>query len=199
MRNNAKKLYGHWICKKCYYAFANRRQLAFVIDRVAWQLPVLAVSLAIGFAIGLSGGKITPDVENVISFLAWPLFLVFLFKDGFSGYSIGKLICDVRAVDSLTHEPIGFVASFKRNLPIYIPFVPLYIAYQLQKGNRLGDGWSKSMVIWNKYAKSHVFGGTGSCEVCQYDLTANVSGVCPECGTPVSARNRAASGVATPV
>lgn len=26
------------------------------------------------------------------------------------------------------------------------------------------------------------------CETCGYDLTGNVSGVCPECGTPVSGR-----------
>jgi len=24
----------------------------------------------------------------------------------------------------------------------------------------------------------------GHCEQCRYDLTGNVSGVCPECGTP---------------
>jgi hypothetical protein len=29
------------------------------------------------------------------------------------------------------------------------------------------------------------------CGQCGYDLTGNVSGVCPECGTPVSARREA--------
>src|SRR5947209_5088519 len=28
----------------------------------------------------------------------------------------------------------------------------------------------------------------GHCRQCGYDLTANVSGVCPECGTPISRR-----------
>src|SRR5439155_5644576 len=27
-----KLLYGHPVCKKCYYKFANRRQLAYVVD-----------------------------------------------------------------------------------------------------------------------------------------------------------------------
>ena len=31
----------------------------------------------------------------------------------------------------------------------------------------------------------------GTCRVCGYNLTANTSGVCPECGTPVSRESRA--------
>ena len=30
----------------------------------------------------------------------------------------------------------------------------------------------------------------GHCQKCGYDLTGNVSGVCPECGTPIKARSR---------
>jgi hypothetical protein len=30
-------------------------------------------------------------------------------------------------------------------------------------------------------------GGAGLCRACNYDLTGNVSGVCPECGTAVTA------------
>ena len=33
-------LYGQEVCKKCYYGFANRRQLAFLVDSVAWDILV---------------------------------------------------------------------------------------------------------------------------------------------------------------
>jgi uncharacterized RDD family membrane protein YckC len=186
-----KILYGHPICKKCYYAFANRRQCAFVIDRVIWQAPLLGILFLVMAIVSATGGKVTQEMADSINLLRWPLFLAFLFKDGFSGYSPGKWLCGVRVIDWKTRQPLGFMASFKRNLPVFIPVVPLVIAYQLQKGKRWGDGWSNSMVIWKKYAASHVFfGTTGTCEACQYDLRGNVSGICPECGTPVSERNR---------
>ncbi len=34
---------------------------------------------------------------------------------------------------------------------------------------------------------------TGLCRVCEYDLTGNVSGRCPECGTPIAAGTEAAA------
>lgn len=34
--HKAKRLYSVPVCKKCYYKFANRRQLAYVIDWVAF-------------------------------------------------------------------------------------------------------------------------------------------------------------------
>ena len=30
----AKKLYGHMVCPKCYYGFANRRQFAYILDLI---------------------------------------------------------------------------------------------------------------------------------------------------------------------
>lgn len=32
------KLYGHYVCRKCYYGFADRRQIAFLIDLLLWQI-----------------------------------------------------------------------------------------------------------------------------------------------------------------
>ena len=51
----SKPLYGHQVCKKCYYAFANRRQIAFVIDVLSWRVVMLPVSFAIGFVLTLLG------------------------------------------------------------------------------------------------------------------------------------------------
>jgi hypothetical protein len=35
--------------------------------------------------------------------------------------------------------------------------------------------------------RRRLFRRRGLCEVCAYDLTGNISGVCPECGEPTSA------------
>jgi hypothetical protein len=39
--HKAKPLYGQMVCQKSYYAFANRRQLAFVLDIVGWRIITL--------------------------------------------------------------------------------------------------------------------------------------------------------------
>ncbi|HVT79323.1 MAG TPA: RDD family protein [Phycisphaerae bacterium] len=187
---NAKLLYNHHVCSKCYYAFANRRQGAFIIDRLAWMVPNFAFAFLVGVAFAMAGRPVTQEVENAINLASWPIFLLFFFKDGFRGYSLGKVICGVQVIDRTTRIPIGFGASFKRNLPLLIPFVPLIVAFQLARGQRLGDGWSNGMVIWKKYERSPVFGAQGFCETCQYDLRGNVSGTCPECGSPISSINQ---------
>jgi uncharacterized RDD family membrane protein YckC len=187
----AKLLYGHPVCRKCYYAFANRRQLAFILDHVGWQILIAILFFGIGVAIALSGGAVTDEIGALMNILSWLLFLPFLFKDGFKGASPGKWLCGVQVLDTQTREPAGFGASFKRNLPLFIPFVPLIVAFQLLKGNRLGDKWANTFVVWKKYANTRVFGASGKCEKCQYDLSGNTSGICPECGTPLSPENQA--------
>ena len=44
----AKMLYGHPVCSKCYYGFANRRQFAFVVDLIIWFVVLQAVFLGTG-------------------------------------------------------------------------------------------------------------------------------------------------------
>ena len=55
----------------------------------------------------------------------------------------------------------------------------------LQKGHRLGDGWANSKVVLKRCADHPVFTGLAACARCEFDLTGNVTGVCPECGRPV--------------
>ena len=45
-------------------------------------------------------------------------------------------------------------------------------------------GWRLSRQIWNKwrYPPNH-------CRTCGYNLTGNISGVCPECGTSIESRS----------
>jgi hypothetical protein len=182
---SAKPLYGVPVCKKCYYRVANRRQLAYVIDWIIFQIIAFFMGAALGAL--LVAVHMAPDTGDlIITLAAWVVFpLIFFCKDGFIGHSPGKFITGVQAVDPKTFEPIGFGRSFKRNLLLIIPVEPLDGAVMLQQGYRPGDKWAKSKVIWKKYANHPVFTGRLSCERCQYDLTGNISGSCPECGTPL--------------
>ena len=114
--------YGIHVCRKCLYRFANRRQAAFVVDSIAWSLVTLLLAGLIGLIV--SGWMVPEAVGLAFSFLGSILFLM---KDGFSGQSPGKLLCGVQVVDAKSMEPIGFGASFVRNLPILILFMPTYL------------------------------------------------------------------------
>ncbi len=151
-----KMIYGHLVCKKCYYSFANRRQLAFFIDSMGLRFISTFLALLIVMVLGVSTDSqgTIDSIDSVVTLIA----LMALFcKDGFSGYSPGKAICGVRVIDEATGEPAAFGASFKRNLPLLIPFMPIFVAFQLCNGHRLGDAWSTTKVIWKKYESSPVF------------------------------------------
>jgi uncharacterized RDD family membrane protein YckC len=151
-----KPLYGRHVCKKCYYGFANRRQLAFVIDSVIFRFGAIAVGLGVGTMLVMLHVS-----EDLIGALTLPLDLgltaMFLCKDGMGGRSPGRWLCGVCVIDNRSGEPIGLGASLKRNLPLLIPFIPLVVAAQLCKGVRWGDGWAHSKVIWTKYADHPLF------------------------------------------
>lgn len=48
-----KSLYGHQVCKKCVNGFANRRQLAFVIDMIIIRMAIFMITFAIGLIVGM--------------------------------------------------------------------------------------------------------------------------------------------------
>jgi len=151
----AKPLYDTLVCKKCLYKFANRRQIAYIIDNVVFRIAISPV--VFGILVAAQQAKLGEAAEILASISAYLLIPIFFFKDGFSGYSLGKLICGVRLVNVETGKPGGFGMSFLRNLPMLIPFVILVMAFQLQKGNRWGDRWTKSKVIWMKYKDHPIF------------------------------------------
>ncbi|MEZ6104359.1 MAG: RDD family protein [Pirellulaceae bacterium] len=151
-----QQLYGQPVCRKCYYKFINRRQASYILDSVFWNVAIGVANMGLGIALVASNLQ-DSFVGTVASFFGWIMLPVFLVKDGFSGYSPGKLICGVRVIDRESGRPLGFVASLMRNVPLIIPIVPLIIAFQLNKGYRWGDRWARSKVIWNKYADRPVF------------------------------------------
>jgi len=163
----AKLLYGHWVCRKCHNEFATLRHVAYVID--SWLAPIYTLPFACAIA-----GIMIPLIALVFSMtnfrensplgqLCGQLLVLFIislacsFKDCFKGYSIGKWFCGVRVMNETTGKPGSIMASAKRNLPLTVPFMSLIVAFQLHKGHRTGDGWSKTKVIWTKYAASPVF------------------------------------------
>lgn len=200
------KLYDIRVCKRCYYRLANRRHVAFVIDILALNMAQFILWFLIG---RVSEGMtlMTPaGFDMVVMGIDAFCILAFAFRDCFGGHSPGKALMGVQVVSADTLEPIGYALSFKRNLPILLlqgaDFVVvlvspiagvlaslivvvlfLVMAYQLNRGPRWGDRFAGTKVIWKKHRHRVPFDTRGIlCQGCGYDLTGNVSGVCPECG-----------------
>jgi uncharacterized RDD family membrane protein YckC len=205
----AKAIYGHPVCKKCFYAFANRRQLGYLIDALIFVVPAVGYGLLIDAL--LSSMALTVAAASLLtSALVLPLNVLFTMKDGFTGRSLGRMATDTIVLDESTQQPIGFGKSFKRNAILLVGVIPIVgniasliviitIAVQVARGYRLGDRFAQTKVIWRKYARLPVFGGTALvCETCGYDLYGNLSGTCPECGVAVSPNNAAALGRLVP-
>lgn len=187
MGKKAMPLYGGWVCKKCAVSFANRRQLAFVLDSIVFGLLIYAVTFAVAL---LLPGIVPVLMAPIFSITGFTFNLstnfVFNFKDGFRGKSIGRLITGVTVVDEATREPIGFGQSFKRNLCLLVPFSFIVVVLNMMKGPRWGDRWAGTRVVWDHYRNRFPFEDRGYlCRQCGYDLTGNESGRCPECGTAI--------------
>ena len=151
MGKKAKSLYGHLVCAKCYYDFGNRRQRAFFVDIVLFRIVFVAITFGIGAAL-IHEMPTQPGGNPIISIASLILWILFLGKDGLlDGSSPGKKILGLQVMNEETRTPIGFGKSFKRNLILIIPFVPLIVAFGLLKGKRWGDGWAGTRVIWTKY------------------------------------------------
>ncbi len=145
-----KLLYGVSVCRSCYYKLANLRQLAFLLDFLLWRGIFYVLVVMIFFVLGFLGvtQSVLAGLSRVIGYLLLPIFF---FKDGFGGYSPGKALLGLQVVDRSTGAPGTFLASFKRNLILIIPLVPLLIALRLCAGYRWGDSWANTKVIWKKY------------------------------------------------
>jgi uncharacterized RDD family membrane protein YckC len=147
MGARARAVYDHWICRKCSSGMTNRRQFAWLLDVAA----LYVVLFVVAFVVGAVGSVAQADISAVIAVLPWLLYAAWLFKDGFNGHSLGKAAMGLQVVDIDTGQGAGFGASFKRNLPLLIPFAPLVAAFQMSRGPRLGDGWANTRVVWKKH------------------------------------------------
>jgi uncharacterized RDD family membrane protein YckC len=159
----AKALYGHMVCRKCYYAFANRRQFAFFIDIVTWRVAMFPVGFVLGLTMALAGFH-RSEIYAVATIIGWLLLSVFFCKDSFAGQSPGKALCGVKVIDRESGQPATIGASFKRNLCLLIPFMPLIVGGRLCSGFRTGDKWAGTKVIWRKYADHPIFATSSAIE-----------------------------------
>ena len=178
---NARPLYGTPVARRCYYGFANRRQLAYALDVVCLWILAALVGYVVGALILKSGRQLTEEESTSVGqIISVALTVAFTFKDGFAGYSLGKAICGVQVIDEDSGAPIGFGASFKRTLPLLVPFLPIIVAFALCKGHRPGDGWSHTKVIWKKYADLPIFLPTSALELERGEITqATISAATP--------------------
>ncbi len=180
-------LYGAPVCRRCRWGFAARRQLAFVIDLAAWYLAMVLDAVVLLLLLSAEWPLHYGVAEALIIAAAVIAPAMLLMKDGSRGCSPGKAVCGLRVVNPATGRPAGFRASLKRNLVLFVPLLPLVLAFGLTSGPRIGDGWARTRVIRRKHAGHPVFTGrpANDCTRCRYDLTGNTTGICSECGTPV--------------
>jgi len=148
MGKKARDVYGKWICRKCWASLANRRALAYLLDLGAYRLLCFSGGAAVGATLGAARAVPKDEIEALSWLLSVVLLILFILKDGVRGRSLGKLITGLRVVDSDDNTPVGFGQSFKRNLCLIIPIVPIIVAFQIHgSGYRWGDGWANSRVI----------------------------------------------------
>ncbi len=193
--HKCKPLYGMKVCRKCRNSFANRRQAAYLIDVILFQIAAYLVVFLVEWPMirpSSNPAQTNYVAVTVIEFgLGWLVLPLFFFcKDGFNGYSLGKWLMGVQVIDVESREPIRFLRSLKRNLVLLIPYVGFFgVVLTMMKGKRWGDGWAKTQVVWKKYEFKPPFDTRGLlCTGCGYNLTGNVSGRCPECGLTIPAR-----------
>jgi len=150
-------------------------------------------------------------VQIALALVTLSLLVLFAARDGWRGRSPGKWLAGLQVVREDTFEPIDLKLSVKRNLPVVAPLMLfglpgllddvvlpllggvasliylLIISQRLVRGPRWGDKWAGTRVIWLRYAHRAPFDPRGRyCVHCAYDLTGNLSGVCPECGTHIA-------------
>lgn len=178
---------GIGVCRACHGSFLQRREAAFLVDWFVWYLP-LTYLFAVPGALLFSGPALP-----FVGFLAW---FTFTLKDSLHGVSPGKWLFGLQVMDMATRQPATVWQTIKRNLWLSIP--PLLflnvipVLGGVKRGRHWGDRWAETLVVWRRYAHCSPFrGNRWQCQTCGYNLTGNVSGICPECGTPTSIRPNA--------
>jgi uncharacterized RDD family membrane protein YckC len=151
-----RQIYGLQVCASCHDDFAFRRGLAFFLDAMASNV-VIMPAILLGFLLfGTDMPVRARSFEQnlfvrsltIVVLVAVPALLILL-KEGFGGSSPGKALFGLKVINTSSGQTCSFASSMKRTLPLFVPFMPIYVAYQLFRsdGRRLGDVWAGTKVI----------------------------------------------------
>src|SRR4051812_41532100 len=167
LQYGSKALYGYQVCPKCHTDFAWKRAFAYLLDAVFLNVIVgimIVIALVIGMIIvGAGQGAANEDAAAtaggiiiVFGYLGCFLltYVLIILRDGFHGQSPGKRILGLQVIHVVSGVPAKVADSFKRNIIMVVPVLPIVIVVQIFSGNgmRLGDEWSQMKVIWKQYA-----------------------------------------------
>ena len=126
-----------------------RREWTYLLDIVLIQVLCFGVGLILGVA--MSGNASNQSIQETATLLGFGVIVVcVLFKDSFSGKSLGKSMTGLRVIDSSTGRPIGPLKSVARNWIFLIPLFPLVeliVAGSREDKRRLGDLMANTVVV----------------------------------------------------
>lgn len=145
---------------------------AFVVSHWFW----LDLGLAIGnqyISILVKSGHVLADSVDVnkLELLAWPGEKVanpppLAVVAGFLPAPLRDWTLHAPSVDGALQAPYCWKASVPLWLPLLAMLLPTLLLWRLDRRRRPL---------------------LGHCKKCDYNLTGNTSGICPECGTPIAA------------
>ena len=145
-------VYDEYACRRCRNSLINRRAVAWILDMVFLWIGTYALGFMLGIVLVLGNPNVEAEFAAASGMLVGLMFSVFyLTKDAwFGGRSLGKRLCGLKVIDRVSLRPVGMGASFMRNLPLMIPFVPFVAAVQLNSDDchRVGEGWANTMVTF---------------------------------------------------
>jgi uncharacterized RDD family membrane protein YckC len=162
----SKPLYGYQVCPKCYNDFAWKRAFAYLIDIVIVNAVVgvlIVLMIIIGAVLVGAAQSANNDQAATAGALVFVLgylgcflmaYVLIILRDGHQGMSPGKRIIGLQVINSVNGAPARWGDSFKRNVILAVPVIPIVVIVQIFSGNglRLGDEWAQTKVIWKQYS-----------------------------------------------
>ena len=162
----SKPLYGYQVCPKCHSDFAWKRAFAYILDAVFINVimgVLFVVALIVMFVIvGAAQSAHNDDAATAGAMLFLFMyaggfllaFALIILRDGFNGMSPGKRILGLQVINTVSGVPAKLGDSFKRNIILAVPVLPIVVAVQIFTANgvRIGDEWAQTKVIWKQYA-----------------------------------------------
>ncbi|MBX7074532.1 MAG: RDD family protein [Pirellulales bacterium] len=153
-----RHLYGHWVCQRCGLAFVNRRRAALLFDLILWQVAsVSAWFFSAAIYIALEGRSVIAAALPVATLALTIVPLAARDHLLGAGASPGKALFGLRVIDARSGQPAGLAACIKRTLALLTPLSAIIAALQVGGGQRLGDHWAGTMVIWTRHREQAVF------------------------------------------